>query len=104
MKEAEAYWKRAIPHKDGQVGSTPILGTKNKKMLERFEKQLKHFGKNGVLYAFLSGNKRKIDYNGKIHLIENGLIELKFEDFHKYQIDIDKDFSTCVIPNIKLAT
>ena len=73
-------------------------------MLERFEKQLKHFGKNGVLYAFLSGNKRKIDYNGKIHLIENGLIELKIEDFHKYQIDIDKDFPTCMIPNIKLAT
>jgi hypothetical protein len=71
-------------------------------IVERFERQIKHFGKDGIFYAFLTGNKHTIIYNDKEVLIENGLVELKFEDFENYKIDEKLDSPICMVPNIKL--
>jgi hypothetical protein len=71
-------------------------------MLERFKRQIKHFGEDSIFYAFLTGNKYDMIYRGKTCNIENGLIELKIEDFIKYEIDLKLDAPKCMVPNIKL--
>jgi hypothetical protein len=69
--------------------NNPTIFFKIKNMIDRFKRQIEHFGEDQKYYAFIIENKT------------HSLIEIGVDEFDNYEIDHELDYPDCIIPNIK---